>query len=90
MDTTTLSFRVNAEKLRRLEKLAASTDRPKSWLLERALDAFLETQAWQVAHVEQGIRELEQGKGVPHAEVAKLLKSWGSPDKKRKAARKRR
>lgn len=90
MDTTTLSFRVNAEKLRRLEKLAVSTDRPKSWLLERALDAFLETQAWQVAHVEQGIRELDRGKGLPHAEVAMLLKGWNSAGKKRKTARKRR
>jgi predicted transcriptional regulator len=85
MDSTTLSFRVDADKARRLDDLATATARPKSWLLEQALDAYLEVQAWQVAHIEQGVRELDRGEGVPHAEIATWLKSWG-----RKTGRKRR
>ena len=85
MDSTTLSFRVGADKARQLDELAAATARPKSWLLEQALDAYLEVQAWQVAHIEQGVRELDRGEGVPHAEIAAWLKTWG-----RKPGRKRR
>jgi len=85
MDSTTLSFRVGADKARRLDELAAATSRPKSWLLEQALDAYLEVQAWQVAHIERGLQELERGEGVPHAEIAAWLKTWG-----RKPSRKRR
>jgi predicted transcriptional regulator len=85
MESTTLSFRVRPEKARQLEELAAATERPKAWLLEQALDAYLEIQAWQVAHIEKGLRELDRGESVPHAEVATWLKSWG-----RKLGRKRR
>ncbi len=85
MDSTTLSFRVDTEKARQLDELATATARPKSWLLEQALDAYLETQAWQVAHIEKGLKELDRGEGVPHAEVAAWLKSWG-----RKSGHKRR
>lgn len=83
MDSTTLSFRVDADKARRLDELATATARPKSWLLEQALDAYLEVQAWQVAHIAQGLQELDRG--VPHAEIAAWLKTWG-----RKPGRKRR
>ena len=85
MDSTTLSFRVGADKARRLDELATATARPRSWLLEQALDAYLEVQGWQVGHIEQGLRELARGEGVPHAEVAALLKFWS-----RKPGRKRR
>jgi putative acetyltransferase len=85
MNSATLSFRVDIDKARRLDELATATARPKSWLLEQALDAYLETQAWQVAHIEKGLKELDRGEGVPHAEVAPWLKSWG-----RKPSRKRR
>ncbi len=85
MDSTTLSFRVDADKARRLDELVTATARRKSWLLEQALDAYLEIQAWQVAHIEQGIRELDRGEGVPHAAIAARLKTWG-----RKLGRKRR
>lgn len=85
MESTTLSFRVDTDKARRLDELAAATARPKSWLLEQALDAYLDTQAWQVAHIEKGLKELDRGEGVRHAEVAAWLRSWG-----RKSGRKRR
>ena len=84
MDSTTLSFRVDPEKARRLDALATATARPKSWLLEQALDAYLEMQAWQVAHIAKGVAELDRGEGVSHAEVSAWLKTWG-----RKAGRKR-
>ena len=85
MGSRTLSFRVCADKARRLDQLATTTDRPKSWLLERALDAYLEIQAWPLAHIEQGLQELDRGESVRHAEIAAWLKSWG-----RKPSRKRR
>ena len=77
MDSMTLSFRVDADKARRLDELATAAARPKSWLLEQALDAYLEVQAWQVAHTQQGLQELARGEGVPHGEIAAWLKTWG-------------
>ena len=79
-DTTSLSFLVPKEKADQLEQLSGAMDRPKSWLLQQALDAYLEVQAWHVAHIEQGRRELREGKGIPHVEVVRWVESWGTGD----------
>jgi predicted transcriptional regulator len=71
-----LSFRVAKDKAERLEQLAAAMDRPKSWLLQQALDAYLDVQAWHIAHIEQGRRELRDGKAIPHEEVVRWVEDW--------------
>lgn len=68
--------------MKRLARLAAATDRPKSWLLERALDAYLDAQAWQVAHIEQGLAQLRRGKSIGHDDMAAWLRSWGRRDER--------
>jgi predicted transcriptional regulator len=78
--SVSLSFRVAQEKAEQLERLAAAMDRPKSWLLERALEEYLELQAWQVAEIRQGMEEIRQGQGIPHEEVVAWLESWGTDD----------
>ena len=75
--TVTLAFRVPQEKAAALEKLAASTDRDKSWLLEKALDAYLLSQAWQIEAIEGGVADADAGSVVPHEKVREWLLSWG-------------
>ena len=75
--TVPLSLRISEKKAREIETLAKATDRSKSWLLEQALDAYLETQSWQIARIEQGLAEVERGEGVAHEEIAEWLSGWG-------------
>ncbi len=75
--TVTLAFRVPGEKAAALEKLAESTERDKSWLLERALDEYLVNQAWQIAAIEEGIADAEAGRMIPHEEMRAWLLTWG-------------
>ena len=49
-------------------------------LIDQALDAYLETQAWQVAHIEQGLADADAGRVVPHERVRDWLESWGRED----------
>jgi predicted transcriptional regulator len=78
--SVSLSFRVPKAKAEQLERLAAAVDRPRSWLLERALDEYLELQSWQVEEIRQGMEEIRQGKGIPHEEVVAWLDTWGTDD----------
>ncbi len=78
-----LSFRVDPKKARAIDDLAKATDRPRSWHLEQALDAYLEVQAWQVKHVQEGLTELQAGKSVAHEDVAAWLSLWGTSDEGR-------
>ena len=79
-ETVALSFRTSPDKAERLEELARATDRPRSWILEQALEAYLDTQAWQVAHIEKSLARLKAGEGVPHEKVEAWLRSWGTDE----------
>ena len=77
-ETVTLAFRVPSMKAAALEKLARSTERPKAWLLEQALDEYLLDQAWQIEAIEEGIADAEAGRMIPHERVVEWLESWGT------------
>jgi RHH-type transcriptional regulator, rel operon repressor / antitoxin RelB len=78
MASTTFTVRVNPEVKKRLEKLAKSTGRSRSFLAAEALNDYLEVNEWQVAGVKEAIASLDRGEGVPHEEVKDWVKSWGS------------
>ena len=77
-ETVTLAFRVPPEKAAALDKLSKSTERPKAWLLEQALDEYLLDQAWQIEAIEEGIADAEAGRMIPHERVVEWLESWGT------------
>jgi predicted transcriptional regulator len=78
-DTVTLSFRVPASKAKALEKLAAAQDRPKSYLLEKALDGYLDEEARFYAKVASAIAEADAGAPlIEHERVMRWLESWGT------------
>jgi predicted transcriptional regulator len=80
-ETQTLSVRVDADTADRLDRLAEATDRPRSWHIEQALDAYLDVQAWQIREIEKGVAELMAGKGVPHSKI----KEWADGLRHKKA-----
>jgi RHH-type rel operon transcriptional repressor/antitoxin RelB len=77
MPSTTFTLRVEPEVKKRLEKLAKSTGRSRSFLAAEALSAYLDVNEWQVAGVKRAMASLDRGEGVPHKEVADWVKSWG-------------
>jgi hypothetical protein len=55
MTTTTFSVRVGRSTKSRLEKLAKSTGRSRSFLAAEAISAYLDTNEWQVAGITTGL-----------------------------------
>lgn len=84
--TTTLSVRINTETKKQLEALAKRARRSKSFLASEAIAAFVEAESWQLDEIQSGLTELDEGRGVPHKEVATWLRSWGGK-RERKAPR---
>jgi RHH-type transcriptional regulator, rel operon repressor / antitoxin RelB len=84
-DSQAVSFRIRAEKVDALERLAKATDRPRSWHIEQALDSYLELQAWQVTQVENSMAEMDAGQGIPHEEIKKELLNWGNGNRAKPA-----
>jgi RHH-type transcriptional regulator, rel operon repressor / antitoxin RelB len=77
MTSTTFSVRVEAAIKKRLEKLAKSTGRSRSFLAAEALNGYLDLNEWQVAGIKQAMASLDRGEGIPHNEVKDWVKSWG-------------
>ena len=51
----------------RLEKLAKSTGRSRSFLAAEAISAYLDTNEWQVDGITKALTSLDRGKGIAHA-----------------------
>lgn len=79
-DTASMTFRAEEDLLQRLEKLAAATDRTKSWHMEKALVRYLDLQSWQVDHIEQGLADMRAGRVVEHDRVTDWLETWGTDE----------
>ncbi|MGB6536025.1 MAG: CopG family ribbon-helix-helix protein [Xanthobacteraceae bacterium] len=76
MPSTTFTLRVESGVKRRLDKLARSTGRTRSFLAAEALNGYLDVNEWQVAGIRRAIASLGRGEGVPHKEVKDWINSW--------------
>jgi predicted transcriptional regulator len=77
----TITIRTSAEILAALGKLAESMDRPRNWVIEAALQSYIDTQAWQVEGIKEALASLDRGDSVSHEdmvlEIDKLLATHG-------------
>jgi len=78
MRSTTFSVRVDAAAKRRLERLAKSTGRSRSFLAAEAINEYLDVNEWQVAGIKQAIASLDGGEGITHERVKQWVSSWGA------------
>lgn len=74
--STTLTIRIEDEVKDRLDRLAESTQRSKSFLAAEAIRQFVENNEWQVAEIRAAIAEADAGDFATDNEVASLAKKW--------------
>jgi len=61
MSLTSVTVRVDLSVKKRLEKLAKSTGRSRSFLAAQAIGEYLEVNEWQVNGIRQAIVSLDRG-----------------------------
>jgi predicted transcriptional regulator len=76
MGKQTITFRVDAQKKKALDAIAAGIDRDRSYVLNEAIENYLEVHEWQLAHIKEGLRQAEAGEFVKDAEVAAAFSRW--------------
>ena len=77
---TPVSVRLDPELNARIAAIATALDRPKSWVIEQAVEDFVAVQEWQLAAIDEGIRAADAGRVVAHEDVVAWVQSWGRPD----------
>ena len=76
----TISFRIPSGAVETLDALAESLDRDRSYLLNEAVEQYLELNEYHAKLMARGLRAAKEGKFVAHAEVKKMIQKL-SPSK---------
>ena len=76
MVTEAFTVRTRAEIVQRLDQLAAQLDRSRNYLVNRALEEFLELQAWQIEKVQAGMAAADKGDFVSDEEMERLFDKY--------------
>jgi len=77
MSSTTFTVRVDSVVKKRLEKLAKSTGRSRSFLAAEAIGEFVDVNEWQIAGIKRAMKSLDRGEGIAHEQVSEWVRSWG-------------
>jgi len=77
MASETFTVRVNADIKKRLEKLAESTGRSRSFLTAEALSEYLDANEWQIAVIKAALSLAKQEGTIPHEDIEAWIRSWG-------------
>jgi predicted transcriptional regulator len=56
--------------------MADAIHRPRSWVVNRALEAFVESEAWQIEEIKRGLAEADAGEFATDAEVEATFDKW--------------
>jgi predicted transcriptional regulator len=78
--SSSVNVRLQPDLNEKLSAVASRLDRPKSWVIEQALKEFVDLQMWQIAAIEEGLRDADAGRVVKHEDVVAWVESWGQPD----------
>jgi predicted transcriptional regulator len=76
MTTEAFSVRTDPKKVRKLDKLAAQQDRSRNYLVNQAIDQYLELLAWQDERIKEGIRAADAGRFASDAEMDAIFNKY--------------
>jgi RHH-type transcriptional regulator, rel operon repressor / antitoxin RelB len=74
--STTMTVRLEDEIKDRLEQLAESTQRSKSFLAAEAIREYVVNNEWQIAETQQALLEADAGEFADDKAVNVLRKKW--------------
>jgi predicted transcriptional regulator len=86
--STHVSLRVPNDLIQAFDKLAVILERPRSWVMLRALRQYLEDEGAEIAEDVESLAELDRGESAPLAEsIREVREIIGRPEKKRQRSR---
>jgi len=69
-----LSLRIASSTKKRVEDLAQATRRSKSFVIEEAINQYLELNEWQIESIQRGLEDVKAERVISHEDI---LKEWG-------------
>lgn len=82
-----VTARITPALNKKLTAYAKAAKRTKAWVIQDILDRYVDNETAIVEAINAGIREIDEGKGVPHEDVMRRLRAKSA--RYRKALRKK-
>ncbi|EDX76031.1 Ribbon-helix-helix protein, copG family [Coleofasciculus chthonoplastes PCC 7420] len=73
MSKENVTFRLDPDKRAALDAIAAGMDRNLTYVLNQAINAYLEMHQWQLQEIQQGIAEADAGDFASEEEVTAVF-----------------
>ena len=74
--TAAFTIRLDDETLAKLDALAADTDRSRNWLAAKAIENYIELNAWQIVRIKEGIAQADRGEFATEEEVEAVFAKY--------------
>ena len=74
--STTMTIRLEDDTKDRLDKLAAATQRSRSFLAAEAVREYVALNEWQVSEIQSAVSEAERGDFASDADVTTFFQGW--------------
>ncbi|MBL4743562.1 MAG: CopG family ribbon-helix-helix protein [Cycloclasticus sp.] len=69
MATEAFTVRAETSTVHKLDHIAGSLDRSRNYLVNQAINEYLESHAWQIEKITQGLEAADRGLLVGHDQV---------------------
>ncbi len=77
MGNANVTARLDPETKEKLDLLAKSTARSKSFLISEAVRAYVKEQAWQIEAIKEGVEQADAGNFASNDEIRSTFRKWG-------------
>jgi len=68
-----MTVRVEPKMREALDGIATALERDRTYVVNQALEAYVEVHQWQIEHIRQGLREADAGNFLSDAEMKRRL-----------------
>jgi len=77
MGNANVTARLDPETKKKLDLLAKSTARSKSFLISEAVRTYVQEQAWQINAIKEGVEQANAGNFASNDEIRSTFGKWG-------------
>jgi len=71
-----ISVRIDDDKIEDLDRLAVAQKRDRTFVINEAIENYLEVNKWQVEHIKAALKQAELGEFASEQDVERVLSKW--------------
>ena len=76
MNRHMITVRLDRSKKKALDAIATGLERDRAYVLNQAIDAYLETHRWQLVHLKEGLRQAQRKQFARDSQVRAAFARW--------------